>query len=187
VLQAKGRRDALDRAIAELAAEPLLAEVVSRLVCLRGVSTLTALALTLEIGDWERFRPQSLGPFLGLTPSEDSTGQRHSQRGDRWSRGTGSAATTRTKARRPETSSPAGVVQQGSSSQASPGSRSASARTDSGVRSGRATARGRPRAPARAGTAKLVSGPKTPVSGPTATTYSSPASCRPVRKAAVSP
>ncbi|MGH3039480.1 MAG: IS110 family transposase [Gaiellaceae bacterium] len=76
VLQAKGRRDALDRAIAELAAEPPFTEVVGRLVCLRGVSTLTALGLTVELGDWGRFRPQSLGPFLGLTPSEDSTGER---------------------------------------------------------------------------------------------------------------
>ena len=76
VLQAKTRRDALDRVIAELASEPPFAEVVARLVCLRGVSTLTALALTVGLGDWSRFRPQSLGPFLGLTPSEDSTGER---------------------------------------------------------------------------------------------------------------
>jgi len=76
VLQAKVRRETLDRAIAELAAEPPFVEVVGRLVCLRGVSTLTALALTVELGDWGRFRPQSLGPFLGLTPSEDSTGER---------------------------------------------------------------------------------------------------------------
>jgi transposase len=76
MLQAKTRRDALDQAIIELAAEPPFADVVGRLVCLRGVATLTALALTVEIGDWHRFRPQSLGPFLGLTPSEDSTGER---------------------------------------------------------------------------------------------------------------
>jgi transposase len=76
VLQAKTRRDGLDRAIVELAAEPPFAEVVGRLVCLRGISTLTALGLTVELGDWGRFRPQSLGPFLGLTPSEDSTGER---------------------------------------------------------------------------------------------------------------
>jgi transposase len=76
VLQAKTRRDTLDQAIAELASEPPLAETVGRLCCLRGVSTLTALALTVELGDWQRFRPQSLGPFLGLTPSEDSSGER---------------------------------------------------------------------------------------------------------------
>ena len=79
VAQAKGRRDSLDRAISELASEAPFADVVSRLVCLRGVSTLTALALSVELGDWERFRPQSLGPFLGLVPSEDSSGERRRQ------------------------------------------------------------------------------------------------------------
>jgi transposase len=74
--QAKARRDALDQAIGELAGEPPFAEIVGRLCCLRGIGTLTALALTVELGDWTRFRPQSLGPFLGLTPSEDSTGER---------------------------------------------------------------------------------------------------------------
>jgi transposase len=75
-LQAKARRDTLDRAIVELASEPPFVEIVGRLCCLRGVGTLTALALTVELGDWTRFRPQSLGPFLGLTPSEDSSGER---------------------------------------------------------------------------------------------------------------
>lgn len=79
MLQAKARRDALDAAIAELAGEPPDAAVVARLVCLRGVSTLTALALTVELGACERFRPQSLGPFLGLTPSEHSSGERRRQ------------------------------------------------------------------------------------------------------------
>jgi transposase len=76
MMQAKTRRDALDQAIGELAAEPPFVDVVGRLVCLRGIATLTALALTVEIGDWSRFRPEALGPFLGLTPSEDSTGDR---------------------------------------------------------------------------------------------------------------
>ncbi len=52
VLQAKTRRDTLDAAIVELAAEPPFAEIVGRLCCLRGVSTLTALGLTVELGDW---------------------------------------------------------------------------------------------------------------------------------------
>lgn len=77
--QAKARRDLLDQAIVELAAEAPFVETVGRLCCLRGVSTLTALALTVELGDWTRFRPHSLGPFLGLTPSEDSTGERRRQ------------------------------------------------------------------------------------------------------------
>jgi transposase len=79
MLDAKTRRDALDQAISELAATEPYADVVGRLVCLRGVSTLTAFALTVELGDWSRFRPQSLGPFLGLTPSEHSSGERRRQ------------------------------------------------------------------------------------------------------------
>jgi transposase len=79
MLDAKSRRDALDKAITELAATPPYVDVVERLVCLRGVSTLTAFALTVELGDWHRFRPQSLGPFLGLTPSENSSGERRRQ------------------------------------------------------------------------------------------------------------
>src|SRR3954468_24455414 len=76
MLDAKTRRDALDKAISELAATPPYVDVVERLVCLRGVSTLTAFALTVELGDWNRFRPESLGPFLGLIPSENSSGER---------------------------------------------------------------------------------------------------------------
>ena len=53
-LQARLRRDRLDGAIAELAGRPDLAPLVSRLSCLRGVSTLTAVGLAVEIGDWHR-------------------------------------------------------------------------------------------------------------------------------------
>ena len=81
MLDAKSRRDALDKAISELAASEPYVNVVERLVCLRGVSTLTAFALTVELGDWNRFRPESLGPFLGLTPSENSSGERRRQGG----------------------------------------------------------------------------------------------------------
>lgn len=81
MLDAKTRRDSLDAAIAELAASEPYADVVERLVCLRGVSTLTAFALTVELGDWNRFRPESLGAFLGLTPSENSSGERRRQGG----------------------------------------------------------------------------------------------------------
>ena len=81
MVDAKTRRDALDKAITELAGAPPYIDVVERLVCLRGVSTLTAFALTVELGDWNRFRPESLGPFLGLTPSETSSGERRRQGG----------------------------------------------------------------------------------------------------------
>jgi transposase len=79
VLEAKARRDRLDHAIAELASTPPYVEVVGRLCCLRGVSTLTALALTVELGDWRRFDPARLGAFLGLVPSEQSSGEQRRQ------------------------------------------------------------------------------------------------------------
>jgi hypothetical protein len=47
---------------------------VRRLSCLRGVSNLTALALAVEIGDWDRFTGNTIGSFVGLVPSEYSSG-----------------------------------------------------------------------------------------------------------------
>ncbi|HEU5427046.1 MAG TPA: IS110 family transposase [Actinocrinis sp.] len=74
VLLAESRRDRLDRAIAEMAKDPMWAGVVARLQCLRGISTLTGFALAVEIGDWERFTGASIGAYLGLVPSECSSG-----------------------------------------------------------------------------------------------------------------
>ena len=74
VLLAQSRRDRLDKAIAELAQDPLWRPVVSRLQCLRGVSTLTSFGLAVEVGDWTRFTGSSIGAFLGLVPTEHSSG-----------------------------------------------------------------------------------------------------------------
>jgi transposase len=74
VLVASARRDRLDQAIAEMAADSEFTPVVRRLACLRGVSTLTAFALAVEIGDWHRFTGSSIGSFVGLVPSEYSSG-----------------------------------------------------------------------------------------------------------------
>src|SRR6266536_4559499 len=35
--------------------------------------------LAIVFDEWNRFRPESLGPFLGLTPSENSSGERRRQ------------------------------------------------------------------------------------------------------------
>lgn len=70
------RRDALERAIAELVPESPWAEPVARLRCLRGIDTLTAVGLCAEIGDFERFaRAGHLASYLGLVPSEHTSGQ----------------------------------------------------------------------------------------------------------------
>ena len=74
VLAVKARRDRLDVAINEMAADSEFTAMVHRLGCLRGVSTLTGFALAVEIGDWHRFTGNSIGSFVGLVPSEYSSG-----------------------------------------------------------------------------------------------------------------
>lgn len=74
MVSARERRDRLDEAIAEMAADCELTPVVHRLGCLRGISTLTAFALAVEIGDWHRLSGRTIGAFLGLVPSEYSSG-----------------------------------------------------------------------------------------------------------------
>ena len=62
VLLSAERRDRLDKAI------------VTRLGCLRGVSTLTAFGLAVEVGDWSRFTGSSDSPPTRTTaPSGCST------------------------------------------------------------------------------------------------------------------
>jgi transposase len=68
------RRGRLDKAIAELAAGSEFTPIVHRLGCLRGIATLTAFALAVEIGDWNRFKGSSIASFVGLVPSEHSSG-----------------------------------------------------------------------------------------------------------------
>jgi transposase len=77
----EGRRDRLDTAIAALAAASRFTPTVDRLTCLRGISTLTGFALAVELGDWSRLSPTTIGSYLGLVPCEDSTGQSRSQGG----------------------------------------------------------------------------------------------------------
>jgi transposase len=74
VLTVKARRDRLDAAIAAMAADCEFTPLVRRLGCLRGISTLTGFALAVEIGDWERFTGKTIGSFVGLVPSEYSSG-----------------------------------------------------------------------------------------------------------------
>jgi transposase len=79
VVMAEDRRARLDTAITALAGDPQWSPVVARLGCLRGINTLTALGLAVEIGDWDRFTGSSIGAYLGLVPSESSSGQSRSQ------------------------------------------------------------------------------------------------------------
>lgn len=70
------RRDRLDRAIAERAAEPDLAPTVAAIRCLRGVSTVTSFSVAAEVGDFSRFpTARSFMSYVGLVPSESSSGE----------------------------------------------------------------------------------------------------------------
>ncbi|MDJ0363224.1 IS110 family transposase [Rhodococcus sp. H29-C3] len=79
VLSVGGRRDRLDEKIIGMAASEPWAPVVTRLMCLRGISTLTAFGLAVEIGDWSRFTGSTIGAYTGLVPSEYSSGASRSQ------------------------------------------------------------------------------------------------------------
>jgi transposase len=70
------RRQTLDAQIEQSWPASSMATMIGRLRCLRGIDTLTAVGLAVEIGDFARFdRPSQLAAYLGLVPSEHSSGQ----------------------------------------------------------------------------------------------------------------
>jgi len=74
------RRDLLDAHINEVARSCCYAEHVRRLRCMRGIDTLLALGLCAEFRDLTRFdKPHQVAAFVGLVPSENSTGERRRQ------------------------------------------------------------------------------------------------------------
>jgi transposase len=74
------RRETIEKLIGELVPFSPWATPVARLRCLRGIDTLSAVGLCAEIGDFTRFeRPGNLMSYLGLVPSENSSGQTRRQ------------------------------------------------------------------------------------------------------------
>jgi len=74
------RREQLERKIAELLPASPWAQTAKRLMCLRGIDTLTAAGLCAEIGDFARFRhPEQVMSYLGVVPSERSSGTQRRQ------------------------------------------------------------------------------------------------------------
>lgn len=75
------RRRALDDRLSRIAEDDRLWPTIARLRAFRGIDTLTALMIHLELsGDWERFRsPRRLAAWLGLTPSLHQSGQSMTQ------------------------------------------------------------------------------------------------------------
>jgi transposase len=71
------RKAALAERLSSLALDERWWPTIARLRCFRGIDTLTALALHLELcGDWRRFRrAPALGSWLGLTPSLQQSGE----------------------------------------------------------------------------------------------------------------
>jgi transposase len=76
----RNRIERMEKRIEEVAKQDEYREQVQKLRAFRGIDYLTALALVVEIGDFRRF--PSAGAFmsyLGLVPSEFSSGKRRSQ------------------------------------------------------------------------------------------------------------
>jgi transposase len=72
-----GRLENLDKEVGLLAGSQEYKEIVGLLCCFHGIDTLTAITIITEIFEFGRFEsPQHLMSYLGLTPSEDSSGDR---------------------------------------------------------------------------------------------------------------
>jgi len=82
VEQALARVERLTADISELVERWTLGPLVRALQALRGVDLVTAVVLAAEIGDFKRFRtPKQLMSYLGLVPSEHSSGGARRQGG----------------------------------------------------------------------------------------------------------
>ena len=82
IVQATARVDRLTHDIEELVEHWALGPLVKALQALRGVRLVTAAVLAAEIGDFARFRtPRQLMAYLGLVPSEHSSGKSRRQGG----------------------------------------------------------------------------------------------------------
>lgn len=73
--EAEQRLKRLEEEIKTQADEGVHAPIIQALQCLRGVATITATSLVAEIGSFKRFpTPKQLMAYLGLVPSEESSG-----------------------------------------------------------------------------------------------------------------
>ena len=77
IRQESERVERLQQAIRDAVPEWSLAEVVTALQAMRGIDLVSAVTILAEIGDLSRFQnPRELMGYLGLVPSEDTTGDR---------------------------------------------------------------------------------------------------------------
>ena len=74
------RLKVLGQILADVAGQEPYKEPVGWLRCFRGIDTVTALTIVAELHGFERFTsPRRLMSYLGLTPSENSSGDRQQQ------------------------------------------------------------------------------------------------------------
>ena len=77
ILDAEARLERLTGQVAELVPSWSMAPLVTAYQAMRGVAFLTAVTFAAEIGDVRRFdSPRQLMAYLGLVPSESSTGEK---------------------------------------------------------------------------------------------------------------
>ena len=77
IAHVESRLTEIDRVLDDLASAPPYATAVAALRCFRGIDTVTAVTLLAELHDFRRFpRPRALMSFVGLVPSEHSSGGR---------------------------------------------------------------------------------------------------------------
>jgi transposase len=80
--QQLSRRECLDARLVEVAEQEPYRRPVAALRCFRGIDTVTALAIVAELHDPRRFpSPRHLMGYLGLVPSESSSGDHRRQGG----------------------------------------------------------------------------------------------------------
>lgn len=78
----EAQKKAIERRIAQHAQEDRWRGRVEALRCLKGIETMTAFALVAEVGVFSRFgSARAFSSWLGLTPSEHSSGERVSRGG----------------------------------------------------------------------------------------------------------
>lgn len=74
------RLDSLDKQVEQLAQSKPYKQTVGLLRCFHGIDTLTAITVITEIFDFGRFSgPTELMSYLGLTPSESSSGEKQNK------------------------------------------------------------------------------------------------------------
>jgi len=77
VQQLEERQRQLDAQLATFGAQEPYRESVAALRCFKGIDTVTAVCLVAELHDFRRFRsPRQLMAYVGLVPSESSSGER---------------------------------------------------------------------------------------------------------------